>query len=344
MWDKDRIRLIFLCLAVGSLWVWSWNRTQPPFKGYSRAQFLMDTLVEITVVDSDADRAKKVVEKAFQEIRRIEGLLNRYNLQDQAFQRGYGEERSLHVDDEVGSLLKRAIAYGDLSGGAFDITVGVLTKLWGFNEEVQRIPDVRSLYEVLPLVNYKNLKLSPDGKTIYLKKPGIILDLGGIARGYALDRALEVIRDNGIRHALVKTEGDFRMMGHSPEGTAWQIGIPHPRDRSALLGVLTTTDNAVVTLGDYQKFFIEGKVRYHHLLNPKDGMPANQCQSVTLLAETAEKAEALATAVFILGPQKGLELIERLPDVEGLILDERGYLLPSSGFETLNFSWYPSTS
>jgi thiamine biosynthesis lipoprotein len=179
--------------------------------------------------------------------------------------------------------------------------------------------DVR---KTLNLVNFRNLLVSPEGK-ILLKKKGMEIDLGGIAKGYAVDKAFDLLISLGYRNLIVNAGGDLRIGGTKLD-QPWSIGIQHPRESEKIVARISISDAAIATSGDYEKFFIHQGKRYHHILNPKDGFPAEGCQSVSIIYKEGMMADALATAVFVLGPQKGYSLCQRLEDVNCLIIDKEG--------------------
>jgi len=183
-------------------------------------------------------------------------------------------------------------------------------------------PEMEQVKEILNLVNFRNLKTHYGGKVL-LKKEGMTIDLGGIAKGYAVDKAFELLRDLGYKNLIVNAGGDLRVGGSKPEGP-WSIGIQHPRDSEKIMARISVSDKAVATSGDYEKFFIHQGKRYHHILNPKNGFPAEKCQGVTVLHNEGATADALATAIFVLGPEKGYSVCQKQEGVDCLIVDKEG--------------------
>lgn len=192
-------------------------------------------------------------------------------------------------------------------------------------------PEIEEVRETLNFVNFRNLKTHHGGR-VSLRKMGMAIDLGGIAKGYAVDRAFELLKSLGYRNLVVNAGGDLRVGGSKPDGP-WSIGIQHPRDPGKIMARISVSDTAVATSGDYEKFFIHQGKRYHHILNPKTGFPAEGCQSVTILAKDATTADALATALFALGPEKGYALCRRLEGVDCLIVDREGNAAVSPGLK-----------
>jgi thiamine biosynthesis lipoprotein len=295
-------------------------------------QVAMGTGVEITLTGENEELAKKAVLQAFQEIKRIEYLMSPWieSSDVNRINRSAGDA-GVKVSPETIEVLQRAQEVSKLSGGGFDLTVGPLVQLWRKARERGTPPETEEVKETLNLVNFRNLKTHYGG-TASLKKKRMAIDLGGIAKGYAVDRAFELLKSRGFRNLVVNAGGDLRVGGSKPEGP-WSIGIQHPRDPEKIMARISLSDTAVATSGDYEKFFIHQGKRYHHILNPKTGFPAEGCQSVTLLYKEGIMADALATAIFVLGPEKGYALCQRRKGVDCLILDKEGNITLSPGLK-----------
>jgi thiamine biosynthesis lipoprotein len=276
--------------------------------------------------------AQKASLQAFQEIRRIEYLMSPWIESSDVtrINRSAGKD-GVTVSQETTEVIKRAQEVSKLSGGAFDITVGPLVQLWRKARERGMPPEMKEVKETLNLVNFRNLKILYGGQ-ISLRKKGMNIDLGGIAKGYAVDRAFAILQGLGYRNLVVNAGGDLRVGGSKPEGP-WSIGVQHPRDPEKIMARISVSDIAVATSGDYEKFFIHQGSRYHHILNPKNGFPAEGCQSVTVLHKEATTADALATAVFVLGPERGYALCQRLEGVDCFIIDNEGNVTVSPGLK-----------
>lgn len=209
-----------------------------------------------------------------------------------------------------------------VSGGLFDITVGPLADLWDYKHAHKPPPDDR-IAAILPLVHYADLKLEPSSRTAGLKKSGQSLDLGGIGKGYASDRFMEVFRSCGVSSALSNVGGNVSTLGAKPDGSPWRVGIRHPR-KDGLLGAVDVSGSAVVTSGDYERFFLDDKGRrFHHILDPVTGYPATSgLVSVTIVADSAMTADALSTAVFVAGLERGVAILEKYPQAEAVMADD----------------------
>ncbi len=308
-------------------------------KEYSKVEFLMDTVVEIKVYHKNKGKAQKAIDSSMEEMRRVEqkmscflpgsevSRINREPLLE-------GKKGSplaegwMPVSDELFSLLEESVLLSKLTKGSFDITVFPLWKIWKFRGENPEVPDKGKIEKVLKFVNYESMMLK-NGKISFARK-GMGIDLGGIAKGYAVDAAVNVLKKKNIDSAMVNAGGDIYVLGRK-QGKPWRIGIRHPRREGEILGIIEVEDMAIVTSGDYERFFFSGGKRYHHIINPKTGYPADECQSVTIVAKEATFADGLATGIFVLGPKEGMALIENLEGVEGVIINKEGDVSASSG-------------
>jgi len=292
---------------------------------YNETRILLGTFVNITIYDRDKDQAKitRAGEEAFQAIERIDKITSSFYDSSEVSLLKYRAGRDYQrVSKELLEVLREAIRISKITDGAFDVTIGPIMGLWDFNSPSPRIPAPEQIKKRLPLVNYKNILIR--GDEVLLAESGMGLDLGGIAKGYAVDKAMEVLIKNGIENAMVEAGGDLRTISGELTRGKRRVWIRHPRDKGSFFGYFRMDSGCVATSGDYEKFFFYKGKRYHHLIDPKSGYPAQGCVSVTIKAETTAEADALATAVFILGPERGMELIERLKGVEGVIIYKKG--------------------
>jgi thiamine biosynthesis lipoprotein len=273
----------------------------------------------------------KAIDKAFGEIEEIDRLMSNYKEDSEISKanRLRAGERML-ISPETFDVIQRAIGFSKLTSGAFDITVEPSLKLWGFfSTGVTHEPRHYEIKKVLELVGYDKILLDEKKGTIGFTKEGVRVDLGGIAKGYAVDKAIEVLKNYGIKNALVKAGGDIFAMGILPTSYGWLIGIQHPRKEAEYLTIMELENKAVSTSGDYERYFIINNKRYSHIIDPRTGYPkSNIPASVTVIAQDSTTADALATAIFVVGPEKGLKLIESIHGVEVMIVSEkRGTLI-----------------
>ena len=294
-----------------------------------RAQYQMGTMVEITAVAPNEAVAQAALSTAFHEIRRLEELLSTWieTSELSRVNQAAGLE-PVPVSAETFELIARALEIGEYTEGGFNIAIGPAVQLWKITE-AQRIPSAMELEIVGQYVDDRLIRLDPVRRAVFLEKPGMRIDIGGISKGYAAEKAAAAMRAIGATGGLVAVAGDFRVFGKRADGTAWPVGIQHPRQNGQILATLDSSDEAISTSGDYERFFIEDGVRYHHILDSRTLQPARLCQSVTIIALDATLADALATGVFVMGPVHGLALVERL-GLGAVIVDAEGGITVSS--------------
>jgi thiamine biosynthesis lipoprotein len=301
---------------------------------YKKTKPLMDTLVTITVVAGSGEEADRAIEQAFSVIERFSDKINFFSDKSElaAINRNAGIA-PVKVSRETVGVIERAIYISQKSGGAFDPTIGPEMRMWDFFKKVK--PTDASIKKKLFLVNYRDVILDRDSSTIFLRRTGMLMDLGGIAKGYAADLALANLRQSGIGAGIVAAAGDIRAFGLKPDGSLWNVGIKNPRQQSEadeLIAKARLTNKAISTSGDYERYFIEDGKRYHHILDPKTGFPADQCRSVTVISDSGIYADGFSTAVFVSGPEKGMELV-REAGVDAIIIDKDGGIHTTQGIK-----------
>lgn len=290
-----------------------------------RSRPMMGTMVEITALGPDHALCDRAMEQAFQEIEAVDRLMSTFKADSQVSRLNRLSGKAwVSLDPEVLEVLEAAALYSRQSEGAFDITVVPLLRLWGFYREKGHLPSPQEIDRARSRVNYRDLWIDRPRGRARLKRRGMAIDLGAIAKGYAVDEAVEALKKNGIRKGLVNAGGDLYAFGRPEEKGPWMVGLQHPREREKIATVLEIEDRAVATSGNYERYFVLKGKRYTHILNPRTGRPIQGMASVTVLADSAMKADALATSVFVLGPQKGLALVNRLPGVDAIIVAEEG--------------------
>jgi thiamine biosynthesis lipoprotein len=288
-----------------------------------RSRIMMDTVVSIRVYSGDARQIDDALQAAFAEMERLDGLLSAWNSDSDIskINRAAGKEM-VPVDQQTWLAVNTIQALSGLTQGSFDITIGAVSRLWDFSSP-QAVPPARETIEkALRMVGSHQVLLDSTNHRIGLRQAGASIDLGGAAKGYIVDRAIEVLRERGVESAVVDAGGDIGLLGQKEDGRAWKIGIKHPQNPGTTIEIIDVDCPAVATSGNYERFFIQDQIRYHHILDPKTGLPAPDVVSATVLAQTAVEADLLATAVFVLGPIRGMTLIEQLAGVEGVIYVE----------------------
>ncbi|MCK4409201.1 MAG: FAD:protein FMN transferase [Candidatus Eisenbacteria sp.] len=300
-------------------------------------RFMMGTIVSVTVLTPDADAGRAAIDAAFDEIARIEALITRHSEDSEIARLNARAEGFVgeSVSREVAQIVWRSLAVARASCGAFDITVTPLVDLWTLNDEDFSVPDESAVSAALRSVDWRAVQVDTATCTMTVL-PGTTLDLDGVAKGYAVDRAVAVLEAMGMKTGVVDAGGDVGFAGRPPDGDGWRVGIKHPR-QDGLLGVANLSGGGIATSGDYQRYALVDGVRYHHILDPATGYPARGVMSVTVASERAVDADALATAVFVLGPDEGLALIERTPGAAAVVVtgdgDSVGRVLVSSGLK-----------
>lgn len=291
----------------------------------------MGTDIELIAYEESNDKVNSAFDAAVREMERIENEMSEWKEGTPVsnINKNAGKE-AVVVPEELFNVISSAQKVSELSNGAFDISWAVMRGLWKFGKDEEHVPSDDEIKQRLPLVNYKNIELNGKNKTVFLKKEGMAIGLGAIAKGYAVDMAMQKMVNMGIKNAIIKAGGDMRIQG-TKEGKPWDIGIKHPRDKNKLLGKLNLSNISISTSGDYERYFIKDSILYHHIMNPKTGYPSKECQSVTILAPDTMTSDALSTAVFVLGPEEGMKLIKSLPGIKGIIADDKGNIHYSDG-------------
>ena len=301
---------------------------------YRETRMALHTLVEIKAY---GDNVEGAVNAAFKEMERINLLLNNYDPQSEvSLVNSAAGLKEVPVSPETLEALLGAQFYGRLTGGALDITIGPLLTLWGFTREIPAPdggpPSAHELEKTRWLVDYASLRLDAIKGTALLPRAGMWIDCGSFTKGYAADRAVLVLKKHGVTSALIAAGGTIVAMGKKPGGNPWQVGIRHPRQQGALLGSVPLEWQAVSTSGDYERFYLVNDRRISHIIDPRSGQPAEAVQCISVIAPTAAASDALSTALFVLGSEEGINLVNSLPDTEALIIDGEGIQHQSRGW------------
>jgi thiamine biosynthesis lipoprotein len=296
---------------------------------YGEAIDLMGTRVSVELWHEHEDTARELVERVLGEYRRIDAAMSTYKA-DSEISRVNADAGTMAVPigTELFALIERAQQLSAASGGAFDITYESVGYLYDFR--ARHHPADAEIEAGLGKIDYRHVLLDAASHTIQFSVPGVRINLGGIAKGYAVERGADILRAAGIEHALLNAGGDTRVIGDR-RGQPWIVGIRHPRADDALVTRLPIVDEAVSTSGDYERFFEENGKRYHHIINPRTGRPTEGILSVTVLGPDATVTDGLSTTLFVLGAERGLELIETFPGYEAVFVDSVGKVSYSSG-------------
>lgn len=293
----------------------------------------MGTLVEISIWHQDETAARTALDLAYGEIHRLERKLSEWiDTSDVAIINNNASAGPVTVGEDTLAVLKAAIRVGDASGGAFDVTWAALWGLWDFSAAEPRVPTAEEVAQRLPLVDYRNMTLDLERKTVFLQKAGVRLGLGGIAKGYAIDRAANLLYSAGISSFMIDAGGDIHARGRMGE-QPWKVGIQHPRKkRGEVFAYVFLTADTLVTSGDYERWFMLDGKRYHHILDPKTGFPTTKTASVTVIGQNGTLADAAATAAMVLGAEKGAKMLRQL-GLEGVFVKEDGQIVVTPGLK-----------
>ena len=295
---------------------------------YREEAAIMGTAVAVELWSEDKARSRSLAQSALDEIRRIDRLMSTYRPDSELSRiNARAAAQPVVVGDELRALIGQALAYSVTTGGAFDITYASAGQHYDYR--AGRKPDTDQLAASVPAIDYRHVVLDEGRGTIRFAHPGVRIDLGGIAKGYAVDRAIALLVEAGIANALVSAGGDTRVIGKRWD-KPWQIGIRDPR-KDGIFSMIPLEDAAISTSGDYERYFEQDGVRYHHILNPGTGDSAREVYSASIIGQQAIDTDALSTSVFVMGVRDGLALINRTPDTEAVIIDNRGLLHYSDG-------------
>ncbi|TVR63051.1 MAG: FAD:protein FMN transferase [Spirochaetaceae bacterium] len=299
----------------------------------SRSASLLGTVVTITVYDAP----RNVFDAVFDRVREIEARMsiNESNYDDTEILRvnRAAGKHPVPVSDDTFQVIETAIEYGVITGGAFDVSIAPLILLWGIGTPRERLPAPDEVTSARSLVDFSRIVLDSDARTVFLPEPGMGIDVGGIAKGYAVDEATRILSEAGVERGIVDFGGDIMTIGRRPDGRPWRVGVRNPEGtaRGNILGVIESTGETIVSSGPYERYFVKDGVQYHHIFDPETGYPTeNNLTSVTVVSAVSETADALSTAAFVLGLEDGYRLIEQLPGTEGVFVTDgnRVYTTP----------------
>jgi thiamine biosynthesis lipoprotein len=298
------------------------------------AMDLMGTRVSVELWADDETRGRELVADIMREYVRIDEAMSTYKPTSEISRvNAHAAEAPMTIGDELFGIVERSLALSVASSGAFDITYDSVGYLYDFR--ARQRPTESEIAERLRAVDYRHVVLDPERRTIFFKTPGVRINLGGIAKGYVVERAAAMLRERGVENALLNAGGDTRVIGDR-RGQPWIVGIRHPRVEGEVVTRLPLVDEAISTSGDYERYFEENGRRYHHILNPATGRPTEGILTVTVIGPDGTLTDGLDTAIFVLGVEKGLALIEDYPEYETIIVDAAGKVSYSKGLMAPN--------
>jgi thiamine biosynthesis lipoprotein len=291
---------------------------------YSQSLKLMGNNFTVTVVAEDKKFALKNIEIAIEEIKRIEQLFTTFKADSQTnlINENAGIQ-PVKVDSEVFNLIERSIGISKITQGAFDITYGSIDKtLWNFDKTMTKLPTPEQAKKMVYLINYNNIILDRNNSTVFLKEKGMRIGFGGIGKGYAAEMAKNKLLQNRVQSGIINASGDLTSWGLQPNGKQWTIGIANPNQPTSAFSYLEISGKAVATSGNYEKFILIKGKKYSHTINPKTGLPITGIKSVTVISGNAEFADAMATPIAVMGIKAGLFLVNQIPDLYCIIIDD----------------------
>ncbi len=305
-------------------------------QSYSRSEhrYSMGTAFDVTVVSLDSNTTSRAITAAWAEVERIEKLISSWdsNSQTHLINKNAGI-KPVVVDSELFGLIERSIKVSKLTEGAFDISYASLDKVWDFKDSTLRIPSKESIQASIQHIGYEKIQLNHALKSVFLLDSGMKIGFGAIGKGYTANKVKELMLAMGITGGMVNAGGDLIAWGTKGDGSPWKVGIADPKKKGNIFAFLPIMNGAVVTSGNYERFLmIEGQ-RYAHILDPRTGYPVTGLKSVTILCPDAEIADALATAVFVLGETKGLSLINQLNEIEAILVNDSDEIITSKNIQ-----------
>ncbi|WP_297090200.1 FAD:protein FMN transferase [uncultured Draconibacterium sp.] len=303
-------------------------------QAHKRTLKLMGSRFEITVVATSEDEANQYIDEAIAEIKRIEKLISSWDAgsETSAINKQAGI-KPVKVSAELFSLIERSLRISALTDGAFDISYASMDRIWKFDGTMTVMPSEAVIAASVAKVGYANIKLNKQESTVFLTQKGMKLGFGAIGKGYAADKAKELLINRGVIAGIINASGDMNTWGTQPDGSHWKVAITNPLNKNKAFALLPIKNGAVVTSGDYEKFVFLNNTRYAHIIDPRSGYPAKGIISVTVFAPSAELADALATSVFVMGINVGLDRINQLPKTECIIVDDQGNIHQSKNIE-----------
>jgi len=296
---------------------------------YNRTDGIMGTRIYVELWDTSETHGNQCIDAVMAEMHRIDDLMSHYKPESQLSKiNQHGTEAPVVVDKELFDLIKLSTHYSEITDGAFDITYASVGYLYNYPEHKR--PTEEQIKAALPAVNWRNMKFDDANHSVFFEHKGMRIDLGGIGKGYAVDRGIEILQKNGIEHAVVTAGGDTRIIGDRM-GRDWLVAIRHPDDPTKVVTRIPLSNAAVSTSGDYERFFDENGVRYHHIIDPKTGHSASKVRSATIIGPTATQTDGMSKTAFVLGPEKALEIINRMPEYDAVFVGPDGKMYWSNG-------------
>ncbi|MGL4344346.1 MAG: FAD:protein FMN transferase [Cellulosilyticaceae bacterium] len=326
---------LLLVLSLFASGCTSKKQVSPPSEPLRQTQFMMGTTITISLFDH---QDPSILESCFQRISELENALsiNKENtlLDEVNNQSGISP---VVINEDMFNVIQKGLYYSELTDGSFDISVGPLVKLWNIGFPEARVPSQPEIDAAIPLIDFSKVILDPSNQTVFLSSPGMKIDLGGIAKGFAADEVVEILKASGVEHALVDLGGNVYTLGTKVDGSPWKVGIQDPfNPRGQIIGYVPISNQSAVTSGIYERFLESNGQKYHHILNPDTGYPFdNEIAGVSIISNTSMDGDALSTAVFSLGIQEGLDFVNSLEGIDAIFISKDHKVYTSEGLSDL---------
>ncbi len=321
-------RLIILII---SLFVGQFSVAQ---QSYQQTLKLMGTRFDITVVADNETAGNAYIQLAIDEISRIEKMISSWDPKSQtsAINQAAGKE-AVKVDRELFELISRAIKISKLTSGAFDISYASMDRIWKYDGSITVMPDQEAVRQSVAIVGYDNIILNAEENTVFLKEEGMRIGFGAIGKGYAADKAKALLKNKGVRAGIINAAGDLHAWGQQANGDDWKVAITNPLNKQKAFAWLPVINSSVVTSGNYEKYIEIDDQRYSHIIDPRTGYPAKGLVSVSIFSRSAELSDALATAVFVMGREVGLDFVNQLEGIECILVDDQNQVHTSDNID-----------
>ena len=326
---KIIVFFVTLMLAVGLVSCGEKKSKDP----ITRTELFMGTAIKVTIYDKSNE---KILDEAFKRIIEIEDLvsINKEGTEITELNKNAGL-KGVKLSDDSFNIVKKGLEYSKLSNGGYDLTIGPLVKLWSIGLPEAKVPSKNEIKDSIKKIDYKRVKINEDTKEVFLTEKGMMIDLGSIAKGYAADEIVKLLKENGVKEAIVDLGGNIYALGLKEGDKEWKVGIQDPfTDRGNVVGSIKVSNKSVVTTGIYERFVEKDGVKYHHILNPKDGYPyKTEIAGVSIIADESVDADGLSTLVFTKGLDEGIEFIESLEGVDAVFITEDRKVYTTNGIK-----------
>jgi FAD:protein FMN transferase len=326
---------IFLLLIFSLVILSSCSKDNKVTEPLSRSEVLMGTVVTVSLYDSNDE---SILDKVFDKVKELENTLSineNGTLVDEI--NNEAGIKPVQVDDDTYNIVKKALEYSKLSNGLFDISIGPIVKLWNIGLPEARVPSQEEIDEKLPLIGYNDIEIDDTNKTIFLNRKGMMIDLGGIAKGYTADVISDILTEEGVKSAIINLGGNVFAHGKKVNGDDWKIGIQNPfTERGGIVGSITTSNKSVVTSGIYERYIEQDGVKYHHILSPYTGYPYdNEIAGITIVSDKSVDGDALSTSVFAMGVEEGMNFVNTLDGIDAIFITKDYKVYITDGLKSI---------